>query len=320
MSKDEKQALIEKVRKEFPQSTVAALGDFCSAREFIPTGSLVLDCAVGCQGFPLGRVIELVGPEGSGKTSIANSVIANAQLRGYDALFIDLEYTYNKEFAIEMFGVNPDKLHIVQTLNAEDAMGIMEAFIEARVVNIIVVDSIPTLLGEEEVEKSFNDPEKIGSHARLVSRMMKRIVPLCGSNDVMFIAINQLRDTIGYAPIPTGGRGLKCWKAMSIQMKAGDKIDDKGVVIGREMDFTVIKNKYGTPFGQGSFSIYWAGEHIGIGNIADIVTLATKGKIIVSKGGWLEFEGMTMRKRDMVSYFMADPDAFDDLLGKVGMK
>jgi recombination protein RecA len=162
MSKDEKQALIEKVRKEFPQSTVAALGDFCSAREFIPTGSLVLDCAVGCQGFPLGRVIELVGPEGSGKTSIANSVIANAQLRGYDALFIDLEYTYNKEFAIEMFGVNPDKLHIVQTLNAEDAMGIMEAFIEARVVNIIVVDSIPTLLGEEEVEKSFNDPEKIG--------------------------------------------------------------------------------------------------------------------------------------------------------------
>ena len=317
MSNTEKQGLIDRITKEFPKSTISALGDFSTAMDYIPTGSVMLDLALGSGGFPLGRVIELYGVEGSGKTTIANSIMSIGGRKGYRSLMVDAEFAYNKEFAQKMFGYKEDMIDIVRPASGEDAIGIMEAYIDEGAANIIVLDSIATIMGEDELEKDIDDPEKIGSHARIVNRMLKRVVPACGAKDIMFVVINQLRDTIGYAPTMTGGRGLRCWKGVSVQFKPGKKIEEGGKVVGRKTEFLVSKNKFGNQFTQGTFTLRWGNEPVGIDNITDTIDLAIEGKLIKANKGWYNYNELNLRMVDLRDFFLSNPDEFDILTKEV---
>ncbi len=316
MSTEDKQKLIAELGKKYPQSTLSILENFSTIKEYVSTGSISLDRALYSQGFPLGRIVELVGMQGSGKTTLAMSAMAQAQLKGYTCLFIDMEYTFNREFATEIMGVQEDKTIVVRPFTGEEAIGIMESFIEAGAVEVIVLDSIPAFNPEEELTKSIDDPSQIGNHAKFVNRLMKRIVPKCGAKDILFIAINQPRDTIGAysGTTETGGRALKCWKAVSVALKAGKKIEEDGTTVGQIVEYSIKKNKYGFPYAQGTFTLRWLGDHTGIDNISDVIDLAVEGKLIKHNKGWYEFAGMNMRKKDVRDYFMSNPEDFEDLV------
>lgn len=316
MSDNEKQVLLESLIKKHPNSTIEILSNFTSVTEFIPTGAMMLDNALCNGGLPMGRLIEIVGCQGSAKTTLCNGTILNTQKKGYDCLFLDAEWAYNKEFAIDVMGVNPDKLYIARPSSGEEAIDLIVDFIDAcPKLKLIVLDSISSIDPIEEIEKDGDDPEKIGNHARLVNKMLKKIIPLCGAKDIMFIAINQLRNTIGYAPIPTGGKRLECAKAVSIEVKAASKIEDSKIgVIGREFDFNIKKNKFGFPFVQGTFSLRWGKEPVGFDNINDVMNLAIKAKLIKNNGGWYKYEELNLRKSELYDFFLGNPDEFERLL------
>jgi recombination protein RecA len=316
MSTEERQKLIADLSKRYPESTLQVLEDFKTISEYIPTGSVSLDRSLYTPGLPLGRVVELVGMNGSGKTTLAMSVMAQAQLRGYTCLFVDMEFTFNKEFAVEVLGVQEDKSIIAHPSSGEEAIGIMEACIEANAVKVIVLDSVPAFNPTEELTKSIDDPSQIGNHARFINRLMKRIVPKCGAKDILFIAINQPRDVIGaYAgTTETGGRALKCWKSISIALKVGKKIEDKGNVVGQNIEYNIKKSKYGGQFAQGSFSLRWAGESLGIDNISDMIMLASSGGIIKENRGWYALGDLNLRLKDMREFLMSNPDVYEDLV------
>lgn len=315
MTAEAKQKIIADLIKKYGDDTLKVLEEFDTVSEYVSTGSISLDRAMETPGVPKGRIIELVGMQGSGKTTIAMSLMAQAQLKGDNCLFVDAEFTFNKEFATEVMGVQEDKTIIVRPSSGEEAIKIMEDFIDTDVVQVIVLDSIPAFNPSEELTKDVNDPSQIGNHARFVNRLMKRIVPRCGAKDILFVAINQPRDTIGpfASQTETGGRALKCWKAVSIKLNAGKKFEEDGEVVGQIVEFKINKNKFGRAYSQGSFTLRFRGAYPGIDNISDMVDLAVEGKIIINNRGWYDYNGLNLRKKDLRDFFMANPEEFEEL-------
>jgi recombination protein RecA len=291
--------------------------------EVISTGSLGLDIALGVNGFPKGRIVEIYGPESSGKTTLAIHAIAEAQKQGGIAAIIDAEHAFDRFYA-ESLGVNTEELLISQPDNGEQALEIAENLIRSGAIDIIVIDSVAALVPRSEIEGEMGD-SKMGLQARLMSQALRKLTATIGRTGCCCIFINQLREKIGVMfgnpETTTGGNALKFYASVRLDIrKSGTAIKDKdGNVIGNPVKVKVVKNKLAPPFRVASFDIMF-GE--GISKTGEIVDLGVETGILQKSGAWFSYDGTKIAQgREAAKQFMADnPEVAHELEMKIKEK
>ncbi len=318
------QATIDRLDKTYGKGTIMRLGDSKIVDvESIPTGSLGLDIALGIGGFPRGRVIEIYGPESSGKTTLAIHAIAECQKRGGTAAFIDAEHAFDRFYARNL-GVDTDNLLISQPDNGEQALEITENLIRSGAIDIIVIDSVAALVPRAEIEGEMGD-SKVGLQARLMSQAMRKLTGSIGKTGCCCIFINQLREKIGVMfgnpETTTGGNALKFYASMRLDIRrSGAAIKDKeGNVVGNHVKVKVAKNKLAAPFRIAEFDIMY-GE--GISKSGEIVDLGVDTDIIGKSGAWYSYdEAKIAQGRESAKQFMMDnPEVADEIEVKIKRK
>ena len=314
---DRKKALetaIAKIEKDYGKGTIMRLGDDISVNvEALSTGSLSLDFALGIGGVPKGRIIEIYGPEASGKTTLALHIVASAQKNGGDAAYIDVEHALEPAYA-RALGVDIDSLLISQPDTGEQALDITESLVRSGAIDVIVVDSVAALIPRAELEGEVGDTV-VGMLARLMSQAMRRLAGAISKNNCTVIFINQLRQKIGVMygnPETTpGGLALKYYASVRIDVRRIETLKSGGEMIGNRTRAKVVKNKVAPPFREAEFDIMY-GE--GISRLSEIIDLGVKLELIEKGGAWFTVNGQRLQGKDAVKdYLAANPEYCDQL-------
>ena len=312
-------AAMAKIEKDFGKGSIMKLGDETIEEvEVIPTGSIGLNNALGVGGFPRGRIIEIYGPESSGKTTLAIHAIAEAQKMGGIAAIIDAEHAFDRFYA-EKLGVDVDNLLISQPDNGEQALEIAEQLIRSAAVDILVVDSVAALTPKNEIEGDMGD-KNVGLHARLMSQAMRKLTGTIARTNTTCIFINQLREKIGVMFGPsettTGGNALKFYASVRIDIRSSTSLKDGDDVLGKHTKVKVVKNKVAPPFKKAEFDSMF-GE--GISRSSEIIDLGVELNIIQKSGAWFSYDGSKLAQgREAAKKVIQDnPELADELEEKI---
>jgi recombination protein RecA len=310
---------VQQIEKQFGDGAIMALGnDSQSQIRGIPTGSLSLDIALGGQGLPCGRIIEVFGPESSGKTTLALHVIAESQKRGGIAAFIDAEHAFDPSWAKKL-GIELDTLLVSQPSSGEEAMQIVEMLVKSNSVDVIVVDSVAALVPKKELEGEIGDSH-VGLQARLMSQSMRKLTGAIARSKTTAIFINQIREKIGVMfgnPETTpGGRALKFYSSVRIDVRKTGSLKDGENVIGQRVKAKIVKNKVAPPFRVAEFDMMHTN---GISYEGDILDLGVAHRIISRSGTWFKFENVHLGqgKEKARNYLIENPELRDVIVNKI---
>lgn len=313
------QAAMDKIEKTFGKGSIMKMGDDnVQEVEVIPTGSIALNAALGVGGYPKGRIIEIYGPESSGKTTLAIHAIAEAQKAGGIAAFIDAEHAFDRFYAAKL-GVDVDNLWISQPDNGEQALEIAEQLIRSSAIDIIVIDSVAALTPKAEIEGDMGD-NKVGLQARLMSQALRKLTSAISKTNTTCIFINQLREKIGIMfgnpETTTGGNALKFYASVRLDIRRSTQLKDGEEVIGNQTKVKVVKNKVAPPFRKAEFDIMF-GE--GISRAGEIIDLGADLGIIKKSGSWYSYNDTKLGQgRDAAKQCIQDnPELADELEGLI---
>lgn len=327
MAKEEKMKALEsalaQIEKQYGKGSVMRLGDNNSQMniETVPTGSVSLDIALGLGGVPKGRIIEVYGPESSGKTTVALHMVAEVQKRGGIAGFIDAEHALDPVYA-KNIGVNIDELYISQPDNGEQAMEITETMVRSGAIDIVIVDSVAALVPKAEIEGDMGDSH-VGLQARLMSQALRKLTAVISKSNCIVIFINQLREKIGVMfgnpETTTGGRALKFYASVRLDVRRIDYIKNAGENVGNRVRVKVVKNKIAPPFKEAEFDIMY-GQ--GISKEGDILDLAANEGIVVKSGAWFAYNDAKIGqgRENAKLYLRENPQIMDEIEAKVREK
>ena len=313
-------AAIAQIEKQYGKGTVMKLGDPSAQMniETIPTGSLSLDLALGLGGIPKGRIIEIYGPESSGKTTVTLHMIAEVQKRGGIAGFIDAEHALDPVYARNI-GVDVDNLYISQPDCGEQALEITETMVRSGAVDIIVVDSVAALVPRAEIDGEMGDSH-VGLQARLMSQALRKLTAVISKSNCTVVFINQLREKVGIMlgnpETTTGGRALKFYSSVRLDVRRIESLKQGGEVIGNRTRVKVVKNKIAPPFKEAEFDIMF-GE--GISKVGDILDIAASINVINKSGAWYAYEGnkIGQGRENAKQYLKDNPEFCDEIEKKV---
>ena len=313
------EAAMSQIEKQFGKGSVMKLGEFKAMEiEAIPTGALSLDMALGIGGVPRGRIIEVFGPESSGKTTLALHVVAEAQKMGGEAAFIDAEHALDPVYAKKL-GVDIDNLIVSQPDTGEQALEITESLIRSGAVDVIVVDSVAALVPKAEIDGDMGDSH-MGLQARLMSQALRKLAGAINKTKTVLIFINQLREKIGVMignqETTTGGRALKFYASVRLDIRKIENIKQDGEVKGNRVRVKVIKNKVAPPFREAEFDIVY-GE--GISKAGNILDMAVNMDIIEKSGSWFSYDGnrIGQGRENVKKYLKENPEILADVEQKV---
>ena len=313
------QAAMAKIEKDFGKGSIMKMGDEQIENvEVIPTGSIGLNAALGVGGYPKGRIIEIYGPESSGKTTLAIHAIAECQKAGGIAAFIDAEHAFDRFYA-EKLGVDVDNLYISQPDNGEQALEIADQLIRSSAVDILVVDSVAALTPKKEIEGDMGD-SAVGLHARLMSQALRKLTGTIAKTKTTCIFINQLREKIGVMfgnpETTTGGNALKFYASVRLDIRKVTAIKDGDDIVGNQVRVKVVKNKVAPPFRKAEFEITF-GE--GVSRIGEIVDLGVEHEIIKKSGSWFSYGDTKLGQgREAVKEMLKDnPELCDELEAQI---
>ena len=313
-------AAIAKLEKDFGKGAVMKLGESGAhvAVETVPTGCLSLDIALGLGGVPKGRVIEVYGPESSGKTTVALHMIAEVQKRGGIAGFIDAEHALDPVYA-KNIGVDIDELYISQPDSGDQALEIAETMARSGAIDIIVVDSVAALVPRQEIEGDMGDSH-VGLQARLMSQALRKLTPVISKSNCIVIFINQLREKVGVMfgnpETTTGGRALKFYASVRMDVRKTETLKQSGEMVGNHTRIKIVINKIAPPFKEAEFDIMFGK---GISKEGDILDLATKLDLVKKSGAWYAYEGdkIGQGRENAKTYLSAHPEIMEELEKKV---
>ncbi|MCR5241809.1 MAG: recombinase RecA [Prevotella sp.] len=313
------QAAMSKIEKDYGKGSIMRMGDEKIENvDVIPTGSIGLNAALGVGGYPKGRIIEIYGPESSGKTTLAIHAIAEAQKAGGIAAFIDAEHAFDRFYA-ERLGVDVGNLYISQPDNGEQALEIADQLIRSSAIDIIVIDSVAALTPKKEIEGDMGD-SAVGLHARLMSQALRKLTSTIAKTNTTCIFINQLREKIGVMfgnpETTTGGNALKFYASVRLDIRKSSPIKDGDNILGNQTKVKVVKNKVAPPFRKCEFEIMF-GE--GISKVGEILDLGVEYGIIQKSGSWFSYGGNKLGQgRDATKQLLADnPELCEELEAKI---
>ncbi len=322
---DKKKALesaLGQIEKQFGKGSVMKLGDFTAMNvEAIPTGALSLDVALGIGGIPKGRIIEIFGPESSGKTTLALHMIAESQKRGGEAAFIDAEHALDPVYAKHL-GVDIDNLIVSQPDTGEQALEIAEALVRSGAIDIIVVDSVAALVPKAEIDGDMGDAH-VGLQARLMSQALRKLAGVLNKSNTAIIFINQLREKVGIMfgnPETTpGGRALKFYSSVRLDIRKIENLKQDGEVFGNRVRVKVVKNKVAPPFREAEFDIIYGN---GISKAGNILDLGVNLDIVEKSGSWFSYDGTRIGqgRENAKRYIEENPEVMADIEKKVRAK
>lgn len=314
------ESALSQLEKQYGKGTVMKLGDKNAALnvETIPTGSLSLDIALGAGGVPRGRVIEIYGPESSGKTTVALHIVAEVQKSGGIAGFVDAEHALDPVYASNI-GVDIDNLYVSQPDNGEQALEITETMVRSGAMDVIIVDSVAALVPRAEIDGEMGDSH-VGLQARLMSQALRKLTPVVSKSGCIVIFINQLREKVGVMfgnpETTTGGRALKFYASVRLDVRRIETLKQSGECIGNRTRIKVVKNKVAPPFQEAEFDIMFGK---GISKEGDILDLAVKKDIVNKSGAWFAYNGdkIGQGRENAKNYLAANPAVCSEIEAKI---
>ena len=319
-SKDEKlESTLKDIEKMFGKGSVMKLGERPDVSyDIIHSGSLLIDNVLGIGGYPKGRIIEIYGPESSGKTTLALSAIAECQKAGGRAAFVDAEHAIDPNYA-QKLGVDTDELILSQPDHGEQALEIVEMLARSEAIDIIVVDSVAALVPQSELDGEMTD-SNVGAHARLMSKAMRKLAGVLNKSNCTVIFINQLREKVGVIygnpEVTTGGRALKFYATIRIDIRKADAIKDGDQIIGNQVNVKIVKNKVAPPYKSCKVDLIF-GE--GFSKLGEVLDLALQYGFAKKLGSWFEILGERVGQgKDAAKAFLKEhPDVYEDVASKV---